>query len=490
MRNAPKDLDAGFVAHSAGRPVQARRLYEQVLAREPENCRALFLLGFLNAEAKESGRAIELFERCVRLQPALSIAHNALGNAWMAVGDVGAAAAAYRGAIDCPEPCVEAFCNLGSILRKQGLVDEAISLYRRALALKPGFAEAWCNLGVALKELNRLDEAADAYRQALRIKPDMADAHFNEGLLLLLRGDLRAGWQKHEYRWDSEQRASRRQFAQPLWLGASSLAGKTILIHAEQGLGDTLQFVRYLSLVEERGARIILEVQPALKTLVAQRSRAREVFARGEALPRFDVHCPLLSLPLAFGTELQSIPNRGPYLFSPEPQRSTWRELLGASPGPRIGFVWFGNRHHKNDGNRSIPAAAAERFLSDSPVALHCLQVGISAPEDAAVAASPNMVRLTERIADFSDTAALVEQLDLVIAVDTSVAHLAGGMGKPLWVLLPFAPDWRWLLGRGDSPWYPSARLFRQPAPRDWDSVLLSVRGALKEFCRNWKPPA
>jgi Flp pilus assembly protein TadD len=483
MYKAPTDLDAGIVAHTAGRSGEARRLYERALALEPGNCRTIFLLGRLNADDKQTGQAIALFERCIRLQPALSIAHNALGNAWMELGNAQLAAAAYRRATECPEPCVEAFCNLGSICRGQGKVDEAILLYRRALAIKPDFAQAWCNLGVAFKEQNRLDDAAGAFRQALTIKPDMADAHYNESHLLLLRGDFRGGWQKHEYRWTSVQRASRRQFAQPLWLGEAGLEGKTILIHAEQGFGDTLQFLRYIPLLEERGAKIILEVQPALKDLVSTNSTVPGLFARGEALPSFDFHCPLLSLPLAFSTGLDSIPNRNPYLFCPESHRPKWREILSTTARPRVGFVWFGNRQHKNDFNRSISPAAVAQFLADAPVALHCLQVGIRDPADAALAASPKMIGHTGQIRDFSDPAAYIDQLDLVISVDTSVAHLAGGLGKPLWVLLPFAPDWRWLLDRDDSPWYPTARLFRQPAPRDWDAVLRKVRIALENLC-------
>ena len=483
MHQAPTDVEAGFVAHRAGRLGEARRLYERALALEPGNCRTVFLLGRLNADDKQTGPAIVLFERCIGLQPALSIAHNALGNAWMDLGNVQLAAAAYRRAIECPEPCVEAFCNLGSICRGQGQVDEAISLYRRALAINHGFAEAWCNLGVAFKEQNRLDDAADAFRQALTIKPDMEDVHYNESHLLLLRGDFRRGWQEHEYRWTSVQSASRRQFAQPLWLGDASLQGKTILIHAEQGFGDTLQFLRYVPLVEERGAKIILEVQPALKNLVSTNSKLPGIFGRGEALPDFDFHCPLLSLPLAFSTDLDSIPSRNPYLFCPESHRPKWREILGTTARPRVGFVWFGNRQHKNDLNRSIPPAAAAQFLADAPVTLHCLQVGIRDPADAALAASPKMICHTDQIRDFSDTAAFVDQLDLVISVDTSVAHLAGGLGKPIWVLLPFAPDWRWLLDRDDSPWYPTARLFRQSAPRDWNSVLRTVCNALETFC-------
>ncbi len=486
LANGPAEIDAGLEAHTAGRFAEAMRHYERALEHEPDNCRALYLLGLAHASENRTAQARVLFEKCVVLQPGFSLAHNALGNAWLAAGDVRMADDAYRRAIACEEPCVEALCNLGSICRARGLVEEAIALYRRALVIKPCFAEAWCNLGVALKELNRLDDAASAFRQALAIRPDMAQAHFNEGLLHLLRGDFGGGWRKHEYRWGCEQRALRRRFERPLWLGDDPVDGRTILIHAEQGLGDTIQFLRYLPLLEGRGATVILEVQPALKGLVAEGLGARRVLARGEPLPDFDFHCPLLSLPLAFKTTLESIPGGVPYLRYPSSHGLRWQEILNGFPRPRVGFAWFGNRRHRNDLNRSIPARAAAQFLAGAPAPLHCLQVGISDPADAALAASPRMICLTDRIGDFSDTAALIGQLDLVISVDTSVAHLAGALGKPAWILLPFAPDWRWLLGRDDSPWYPSARLFRQGAPQDWDSLLRSVRDALECFRRDW----
>jgi hypothetical protein len=490
MQKASANLDAGIVAHEAGRLADARRLYERALALEPGNCRTLYLLGRLNMDDRQIRKAIAFFEQCVRLKPELSIAHNELGNAWMDLGNVQLAAAVYRRAIECPEPSVEAFSNLGSIFRKQGQLDAAISLYRRALAINANFAEVWCNLGIAFKEQNKLDEALGAYRKALAIKPDLADARYKESHLLLLMGDFLDGWKGYEYRWSTVQKATRRQFSRPLWRGDATLAGRTILIHAEQGFGDALQFLRYIPLLEQRGAKIVLEVEPALKDLVSASSRIPHIFAHGETLPDFDFHCPMLSLPLAFSTTLDSIPNKNPYLFCPESHRQKWQDLLAPMPGPRIGFVWFGNREHMNDFNRSIPPEAAVLFVLDSPVALHCLQVGIKNPGDLALAASPKMIRLTDQIKDYSDTAAYVDQLDLVISVDTSVAHLAGAMGKPVWVLLPFAPDWRWLLDRDDSPWYPTARLFRQPTPRDWTSVLRTVRSALESFCRDWKQNA
>jgi Flp pilus assembly protein TadD len=487
MLKVPAAIDAGIAAHRAGRMAEARGCYEQVLRQDPENSRALFLFGTLHAREGRTAQAITLLERCTQLQPTLSVAHNALGCALLATGDSARAAAAFRRAIECPEPCVEAFCNLGAWCRGEGQLEEAVELYRRALAIKPSFVEVWCNLGVALKELGRLDEAIEALHRALALKPDSAEAHFNEGLLLLLKGDYRGGWPKHEYRWATEQRHARRNFSQPLWLGETPLDGQTILIHAEQGLGDTLQFVRYVPLVVQKGAKVVLEVQPALKTLLAANAPGIEVLSRGERLPAFDVHCPLFSLPRAFSTDLRSIPGSVPYLAAPALQRQKWSQLLPQFQRPRVGVVWFGNRQHRNDANRSIPPAAMQSFVDNSPVSLYCLQKDIVNPGDAALAASSRMIAMGERIHDFSDTAVICEQLDLVISVDTSVAHLSGALGRPLWLLLPAVPDWRWLMERDDTPWYPTARLFRQSSPRDWETVLRQVRRELASFCLKWQ---
>ncbi|MBI5692192.1 MAG: tetratricopeptide repeat protein [Verrucomicrobia bacterium] len=482
MAHTPSDLEAGLAAHTAGQMAAARARYERVLAREPDNSRAWFLLGNLHAAERRPALAIAAFERCVRLQPGQSAAHNSLGCAWLAVREVRRAEASFRQAIACAEPSAEAFSNLGALRRGEGDLAEAESLYRRALALRPDFAEVWCNLGVALREQGRFADAVGALQQALALKPDLAEAHFNESLLLLLQGDYRRGWEKHEYRWVTEQRGAGRDFSAPLWCGETSLEGRTILLHAEQGLGDTLQFIRYVPLLRQRGAEVMLEVQPALLPLLGREWGGARVFVRGERLPEFAWHCPLLSLPRACGTTVEAIPREVPYVVPPVAARKKWSELVPAAPGPRVGLVWFGNRQHKNDRNRSIPAAAIARFVAHCPCTLFSLQKGTLSREDAAVAGHPKLVNLTDRIADFSDTAALIEHLDLVIAVDTSVAHLAGAMGKPVWILLPQVPDWRWLLEREDSPWYPGARLFRQREARDWDSVLCRVRDELSRL--------
>jgi hypothetical protein len=335
--------------------------------------------------------------------------------------------------------------------------------------------EALTNLGTAFQAKNDLPAALANYRQAIALRPALPQAHFNEAVCLLLAGEMREGWQKYEYRWQCEQRKFKRSFTPPLWLGADSLTGKTLLVYPEQGLGDTLQFVRYVPLLAARGATVLLEVQPRLHTLMNSLPGAKAVYARGEVLPDFDVHCPLLSLPLAFSTTLNDIPASVPYLQAPADKVAHWRERLGSSHAPRIGVVWSGGPYHKTDHLRSIPLEQFKAVL-DPNIRFFSLQKEVKEPDAVILAATPEITPLGEQIADFADTAAIIANLDLVISVDTAVAHLAGALGKPTWILLPFAPDWRWLLGRDDSPWYPSARLFRQTTPGDWDSVLQRVR--------------
>jgi hypothetical protein len=336
--------------------------------------------------------------------------------------------------------------------------------------------------------MKRLDEALASYERALALKPDDADIHLNEAFVRLLAGDFERGWRKNEWRWESApsgllNRSSgmlRRNFPQPLWLGAEAIEGKAILLYGEQGLGDTIHFCRYVPLVAERGARVILEVAEPLRVLMSGLAGASHCIARGEAPPDFDLQCPLLSLPLAFGTRLETIPRETPYLTAPAPARD-WEALLGDRP--RIGLAWSGNALHKNDRRRSV-ALAALAPLFDIAATFVSLQPDARPADAAALAARSDVLDLGPALANFADTAALISHLDLVISVDTAVAHLAGALGRPVWILLPFIPDWRWLIDRDDSPWYPTARLFRQTEIREWHGVVERVRDALREFVR------
>jgi len=353
-----------------------------------------------------------------------------------------------------------------------GRVDDAI-------ALKPDFADAHYNLGVALHGQGRFDEALTSYDEAARLNPEFVDARWNRAFLWLTMGRFAEGWREHEWRWRRKHQPPR-SFPQPLWKG-EPIAGRSILLHNEQGIGDTLQFVRYAPLVAAHGARVLVQVQRPLARLVrGSLDGGIEVLAEGDLLPPFDLHAPLLSLPLAFATTLENVPARVPYLKTDAAAAARWRSRIGPAPGLKIGLVWAGNAQHKNDRNRSIALERLLPLIDEIKARWFSLQVGERAGDLARIA-SGKINNLADRFTDFGETAAAIDNLDLVISVDTAVAHLAGALGKPVWVLLPAVPDWRWLLGRADSPWYPTARLFRQPARGDWDSVMQALRTALRE---------
>jgi Tetratricopeptide repeat/Glycosyltransferase family 9 (heptosyltransferase) len=376
----------------------------------------------------------------------------------------------------------EVHYNRGNVLYTLKRFDDGIASYDRALTLQPGYAEAHANRGMALQDLKRFDEAIAGYVSARTVRPDFADAYYNEALCRLLTGDFKRGFEVYERRWDADQhRGFRRDFAQPLWTGTEAIAGKTILLHAEQGFGDTIQFCRYAPLLAMRGARVVLEVQEPLRTLMASLSGVAQILSRGEALPDFDLHCPLLSLPRAFATELGSMPNGVPYLRVAKDAVTQWSARLGASGRRKIGIAWSGRPTHKNDRNRSIALGDFLRVFDGIDATIVSLQREVRDADAAALRERADVIHFGEELKDFADTAALIENLDLVVAVDTSVVHLAGALGKPVWVLLPFMPDWRWLLDRDDNPWYPSLRLFRQDESRGWDNVIACVNAALRD---------
>ena len=331
--------------------------------------------------------------------------------------------------------------------------------------------------------LRRYHDALVSYARALEIDPEHAEARWNDALCRLLLGDFDAGWRQYEARWDSQRLdVPRRVFPQALWLGADDVRGKRLLIHAEQGFGDTLQFCRYVALLAGNGAEIIVEVQPELKNLLRSLAGVDQLLAQGEALPPFDLQCPMLSLPLACHTTLQSIPAVVPYLHAEPARLEYWQAQLGgqALSIPRIGLAWRGNAVQRND-PRSLPFATITPLLT-APARFASLHIEIHDDDAAALAACDAVQFFGPQLKDFSDTAALIASLDLVITVDTAIAHLAGALGKPVWILLPFNADWRWLTDRSDSPWYPSARLFRQTASGDWPGVITVVAEELSRL--------
>jgi tetratricopeptide (TPR) repeat protein len=412
------------------------------------------------------------FRRAIALKPGFPQAHNNLAIVLKRQGRLEEAVACCRRAIDLDPGFPEAYDNLGAALADQGRLEEAVASLRKALDLRPDYPEARDDLGVTLKEQGLLDEAIACFRTAIDLNPAFPNAHNNLAMALLARGDLAEGWREYEWRWRTAgMAASRRHFAQPQWRGEAG-RGRTLLIHAEQGFGDTLQFCRYAPLAAAAGLRVVLEAPPPLVRLLRGLSGADRVVARGEDLPAFDLHCPMLSLPLALGTTLATIPSAPSYLHADAGQAEVWRARLAAmgDRGPKIGLAWAGNPATTSDRRRSLAPDRLAALYDLSGLRFFSLQKGgPAAPRDAP------LTDVMDEMHDFADTAALVANLDLVISVDTAVAHLAAALGRPVWLLDRFDPDWRWLVGRRDSPWYPTLRLYRQPRPGDWEPVLAEV---------------
>jgi tetratricopeptide (TPR) repeat protein len=465
-----------------GRLEEALEGHRRVVALAPQSAMARFHLAATYQALGRLDEAVAAYAETARLDPALAAPHIQRAGLLLGLRREAEALAACEAALALDPGQTGVWSNLGVALLALNRPHEALAAFDRTIALDPAYPPGHANRGAALRELNRVGEALAALDHALALAPDYVEARCNEGVCQLLAGDLEHGFAGHEQRWRIEPGLSdRRDFAAPLWLGAEDIAGKTVLLHAEQGFGDTINFCRYAPLLAARGARVVLEVQPGLKVLMASLAGVTQVVARGEALPAFDYHCPMMSLPLAFGTRLDTIPAPRSYLAAPPERLGAWAARLGPAGGLRLGVVWSGKPTHHNDHNRSIPL---ERFLQALPEGIEVISLHDKVREaDAEVLARhPRVRRFDGRIADFADTAALAAALDLVVSVDTSAAHLAAAIGRPTWVLLPFAPDWRWLLERDDSPWYPSVRLWRQPALGDWDSVLARVRGELERI--------
>jgi tetratricopeptide (TPR) repeat protein len=455
--------------------VAALASYDRALVLRPDYAEALNNRGAILRELKRFDEALASYDRALAVRPENADALYNRGNTLKELKRFDAALASYDRALAARPDYTEALNNRGAILRELKRFDEALASYDRALAVQPEHADTLNNRGNTLKALKRFDAALTSYDRALAVRPDYAEAHWNESLVRLLTGDFVRGWKKFEWRWKNESlNRSWRNFAQPLWLGETGIEGKTILLHCEQGLGDTIQFCRYVPLVAARGARVLLQVPEALQGLMASVAGVAQVIGATSMLPDFDLHCPLLSLPLAFDTRLDTIPSATPYLSASPESVSSWNVTLGLKHRPRIGLVWSGNPVHTNDHNRSIKLKILLQLL-DIDATFVSLQKDIHADDATVLKDRSDLLNFGDKLADFSETAALVSNLDLVISVDTSVAHLAGALAKPVWVLLPFLSDWRWLLDRDDSPWYPTARLFRQRAADDWSGVVGDV---------------
>jgi tetratricopeptide (TPR) repeat protein len=503
---------------------EALTSYDRALALRPDFAQAHSNRGDVLCELKRFEDALASCERALSLRPSFAEAHCNRANALRKLKRLDEALASYDRALSLKPDYAEAHSNRGTVLHDLHRFEEALASYDRALLLRPdfpealsnrgnalqelhrfeealeeyqqanglrqNFAEAYSNCGNALRELDRFEEALASFERAIALRPDFAEAHFNAAHCLLLTGDLGRGWKQYEWRGLTDQLNSEtRDFAQPQWTGFDEVAGKTVLLHAEQGLGDTLQFCRYVPRVTARGARVIFEVQKPLVALMRTLAPGTEIIAKGDPLPAFDLHCPLLSLPLAFATELDTIPGEARYLSSDAAKRDGWRAQLGPHDKPQVGLVWAGDPRKQLPNAHLIDRQRSVAFDRLAPLfdVTECDFVSLQKGEEAVAQLRNSPLRhrvidWSDDFRDFSDTAALIDNLDLVIAVDTSVAHLTGALGKPMWLLNRYNTCWRWLLDRDDSPWYPSVRQFRQDKTRNWEPVIGRVAAALRDY--------
>jgi tetratricopeptide (TPR) repeat protein len=450
LRTLPNALTArAHTLRALGRYEEALESCDRALRLRPNFIDVLDRRGSILREMKHLDESLSCFDRLILLDPHHAFAHN----------------------------------NRGNTLRDMDRLDEALASYERALSLQPTLVEAMTNRGVVLNILGRFDLAMAAFQQALSLTPNLPEPHWNQAITWLLHGDFQRGLPEYEWRLKKlEVLSVVRNFPQPRWNG-EDLTNKTILLHCEQGLGDTVQFARYVPLVAARGGQIILEVQKPLQRLVTTLGGASQIIARGDPLPAFDLQCPLLSLPMVFGTRVDTIPSRVPYLQAPPDACAMWQARLGKNLRPRIGLTWAGNPKNTRDRERSMSFRELAPLL-DVDATFVSLQKDVSLADEAELKDTPNILRVSDDLLDFTDTASLVANLDLVISVDTSVAHLAGALGKPVWIMVTHLPDWRWMLDREDSPWYSSARIFRQDATRKWSSLVGRVREALADAVR------
>ncbi|WP_246791279.1 tetratricopeptide repeat protein [Bradyrhizobium commune] len=453
--------------------------YRRAIALAPDNIAALRLLGLVLHEARHLHEAAAIYRRTFALDPADHMIATNLGASLSDLGQLDDAVAACEHALLLKPDHAPAWTNLGIIFEKQEHVTEAVAAHRCAVAVDPSYAKGHANLAVALRNAGEIDEALEVSHRAVALDPEQPLAQYNHAHFLLMNGDFANGFEA--YRWRRKCKIlsdGDPTFSGPEWQG-EPLEGRTLLVFAEYGLGDALHFVRYLPMVTALGGRIILQVQPALEELLRQLTDVT-VIARGEVLPAFDLQVPLMSLPRIFGTTLDNLPADVPYLHPDREKLSRWRAALGRETRLKVGVVWAGNPRHKGDRQRSLSAAAVLPRLVMPGVQLYSLQKE-PRPEDGDVLAAlgDDVIDLAPALGSFADTAAAVAALDLVIAVDTSVAHLAGALGRPVWMLTPYALDWRWLRDREDSPWYPTMRLFRQLKPRQWDDPLMRLSAAL-----------
>jgi tetratricopeptide (TPR) repeat protein len=472
--NALFHCNLGSARRQQGRYDDAMACCRRALELDPRLVDAHFNLGVLWKLTGHLDKAVAAYQQALALNPGFIQAMNNLGVVLTAMGRVDEAILCYRHLMALRPDFPDALNNLGNALRQRGQLDEPIACYRKALAINPAHAEAMTNLGNALRQFGRDDEAITWYRRAVALRPNHPDLHNNLAHALLSMGEFAEGWAEYQWRWKSAGFEPRRSFPGMEWDGAVHSA-RTVLLVAEQGYGDMIQFIRYAPMVAQRCDRVLLECPESTLKLFASAPGIAQLISRGQPLPAFDAHCTLLSLPRLFGTRLESIPAPIPYIKADSADIAAWSDRLGSDPRRKVGLAWAGSPQHTNDRQRSISPATLAPLLAIKNGAFHSLQKGPDSANGRSVPPQLDIVDHAADLTDFARTAALIANLDLVISVDTAVAHLAGAMGKPVWLLLPFASDWRWLRDRTDSPWYPTMRIFRQPAIGDWTAVIHTV---------------
>lgn len=473
----------GVYFQQKGRQAGARDAFARALAVGGEFFEALHDLGRAQTELGDAAAAVASLERATALQPRSFEAFYNKGRALDLMRRFDAALASYDRALELNPAHVESWTNRGAALHDLGRHDEALASFERAAALSPGHVEAWSGRGVVLHDLQRHAEALESFARAAKERPGDAEVLWRESFTRLAGGDFAAGWEKYEERWNVAGAQPRRHAAIRAWTGGEPLRGKRVLAWAEQGYGDTIQFCRYADLLLREGAEVVMEVQPALERLIASSFPDCRVIAQGAPLPACDLQVPLMGLARAFATRLETIPARIPYLKAHAAKVRDWRERLGA-PGSRldVAIACSGSAAHRQDRARTI---ALDEFTPLGEAAnLFLVQKDIRAGDEPLLGEGTRIRALGDALADFDDTAAAVACMDLVISVDTSLVHLAGALGKPVWILLPWAPDWRWLASGEASPWYPTARLFRQRRGEPWREVMARVARALSGWPR------
>ncbi|MFC2140313.1 tetratricopeptide repeat protein [Candidatus Auribacterota bacterium] len=473
-------VNLGLILLNRERLKEALEAFDRAIKFKANYAEAYNSRGIVLLKMKKMSEAIAIFDQAIAIDPQFAEAYNSKGIALLKLGKFAEALAVFDRAIAIKPDYVEAYNNRGHVFRKKGDLEAALKSFDQALALKSDYVEGYNGRGITLQDQGRVDEALTTFETALSLDPKHAKAVCNSSFLLLSQGDFAEGWKRYEWRWKDPDFCPKRKFKQPEWDG-SELKGKKILVYSEQGMGDNMQFIRYIPLLKKKGAYVIVECPETLKHLFATITDIDNLITKEDKLPDFDLQIPLLSLPYILGTTLDNIPCQVPYIFPPKtgPEIETHPQLKN------IGLVWAGEPRYENDLNRSIDIYLFKELFNLSEVNFFSLQYGKREDDINTLGDNFKIIDLSKKLSDFSVTAFLIDKMDLIISVDTAVAHLSGALGKPVWTLLPFASDWRWMLKRADSPWYPSMRLFRQPKVGDWKSVLKKVREELIKWIQD-----